>query len=136
MNDDFNKALPSSVSAVSGISSWQPISFRLRSSILSPNMEEISSSLWALLVANTSFIISNTLYKILTFTFSLLFRQIIIRENPYLSFGEVFRRVDRKSTRLNSSHANISYAVFCLKKQHLVFLFAYFCLLTSRHCAV
>src|SRR3712207_8705817 len=25
---------------------------------------------------------------------------------------------DRKSTRLNSSHANISYAVFCLKKQH------------------
>src|SRR3712207_8233690 len=24
-------------------------------------------------------------------------------------------RVDRKSTRLNSSHANISYAVFCLK---------------------
>src|SRR3712207_7511363 len=26
---------------------------------------------------------------------------------------------DRKSTRLNSSHANISYAVFCLKKSHL-----------------
>src|SRR3712207_8881413 len=26
------------------------------------------------------------------------------------------RGVDRKSTRLNSSHANISYAVFCLKK--------------------
>src|SRR5947209_12947323 len=26
------------------------------------------------------------------------------------------RWVDRKSTRLNSSHANISYAVFCLKK--------------------
>src|SRR3712207_7536718 len=33
---------------------------------------------------------------------------------PPLSF------LDRKSTRLNSSHANISYAVFCLKKkQHL-----------------
>src|SRR5258707_11921237 len=29
----------------------------------------------------------------------------------------VFR--DRKSTRLNSSHANISYAVFCLKKKKL-----------------
>src|SRR3712207_9586218 len=29
-------------------------------------------------------------------------------------YGEV---VDRKSTRLNSSHANISYAVFCLKKK-------------------
>src|SRR3712207_7236205 len=27
------------------------------------------------------------------------------------------RTVDRKSTRLNSSHANISYAVFCLKKK-------------------
>src|SRR3712207_7029631 len=27
------------------------------------------------------------------------------------------RRTDRKSTRLNSSHANISYAVFCLKKK-------------------
>src|SRR3712207_7532902 len=28
--------------------------------------------------------------------------------------------VDRKSTRLNSSHANISYAVFCLKKKYLL----------------
>src|SRR3712207_8075911 len=28
-------------------------------------------------------------------------------------------RLDRKSTRLNSSHANISYAVFCLKKQSI-----------------
>src|SRR3712207_6410968 len=38
--------------------------------------------------------------------------------------GELNRRhfsfmgaIDRKSTRLNSSHANISYAVFCLKKK-------------------
>src|SRR5476651_1062821 len=29
-------------------------------------------------------------------------------------------RQDRKSTRLNSSHANISYAVFCLKKKNPV----------------
>src|SRR3712207_7470618 len=29
----------------------------------------------------------------------------------------VEQRRDRKSTRLNSSHANISYAVFCLKKK-------------------
>src|SRR3712207_8684123 len=28
-------------------------------------------------------------------------------------------RADRKSTRLNSSHANISYAVFCLKKKKI-----------------
>src|SRR3712207_8243827 len=33
--------------------------------------------------------------------------------------GQVFKaaHLDRKSTRLNSSHANISYAVFCLKKK-------------------
>src|SRR3712207_7482249 len=30
------------------------------------------------------------------------------------------RRPDRKSTRLNSSHANISYAVFCLKKKKVM----------------
>src|SRR3712207_7591488 len=33
---------------------------------------------------------------------------------------------DRKSTRLNSSHANISYAVFCLKKKKLD-IFSSFC---------
>src|SRR3712207_8477946 len=34
---------------------------------------------------------------------------------------------DRKSTRLNSSHANISYAVFCLKKKkkYIDFLFCF-----------
>src|SRR3712207_7188489 len=32
-------------------------------------------------------------------------------------FGGAYHRPDRKSTRLNSSHANISYAVFCLKKK-------------------
>src|SRR3712207_7325940 len=31
---------------------------------------------------------------------------------------------DRKSTRLNSSHANISYAVFRLKKNHILHFFA------------
>src|SRR3712207_6962942 len=40
---------------------------------------------------------------------------------PRLLARSVFRTVtvpDRKSTRLNSSHANISYAVFCLKKKN------------------
>src|SRR3712207_7931328 len=54
------------------------------------------------------------------------------KEFALLSFfaknpGQVFSREalldrvwgDRKSTRLNSSHANISYAVFCLKKKIL-----------------
>src|SRR3712207_7167884 len=45
------------------------------------------------------------------------------------SFSSVWRSLnsldcfwtDRKSTRLNSSHANISYAVFCLKKKNTYF---------------
>src|SRR5438874_6481644 len=32
--------------------------------------------------------------------------------------GATFALGDRKSTRLNSSHVEISYAVFCLKKKH------------------
>src|SRR3712207_8363453 len=36
------------------------------------------------------------------------------------SFTEPPPIEDRKSTRLNSSHANISYAVFCLKKKKLL----------------
>src|SRR3712207_7900227 len=37
-------------------------------------------------------------------------------DNFTRSFVEILAAQDRKSTRLNSSHANISYAVFCLKK--------------------
>src|SRR3712207_7362746 len=36
-----------------------------------------------------------------------------------VSAGKMSLNQDRKSTRLNSSHANISYAVFCLKKKIL-----------------
>src|SRR3712207_7141853 len=42
---------------------------------------------------------------------------------------------DRKSTRLNSSHANISYAVFCLKKKinaHITSVSHHSTLLSSR----
>src|ERR1035437_10363373 len=38
---------------------------------------------------------------------------------PRCSWLSTGRARDRKSTRLNSSHANISYAVFCLKQKHL-----------------
>src|SRR5690348_17421984 len=34
-----------------------------------------------------------------------------------LRFGSRLEMIDRKSTRLNSSHPSISYAVFCLKKK-------------------
>src|SRR3712207_8101184 len=44
------------------------------------------------------------------------------RESTHRVDGLVLRVIlgplDRKSTRLNSSHANISYAVFCLKKKN------------------
>src|SRR3712207_8640222 len=41
-----------------------------------------------------------------------------LAENPlHPAFFTDWREPDRKSTRLNSSHANISYAVFCLKKK-------------------
>src|SRR3712207_6972004 len=33
----------------------------------------------------------------------------------------IIEDLDRKSTRLNSSHANISYAVFCLKKKNTLY---------------
>src|SRR2546430_6209450 len=35
-------------------------------------------------------------------------------------FGHFTGRLDRKSTRLNSSHSQISYAVFCLKKKNIL----------------
>src|SRR3712207_7661267 len=39
----------------------------------------------------------------------------VLRVGAEATFADLHR--DRKSTRLNSSHANISYAVFCLKKK-------------------
>src|SRR5574337_867842 len=41
----------------------------------------------------------------------------------FLSRGDRDLGVDRKSTRLNSSHHSISYAVFCLKKKKFFFFF-------------
>src|SRR3712207_8565729 len=51
-----------------------------------------------------------------------------IPNHPIGYFGdrEEYPTKDRKSTRLNSSHANISYAVFCLKKKknkHLTYIY-------------
>src|SRR3712207_6935902 len=43
-------------------------------------------------------------------------------EKSAYSFGQKSQGLDRKSTRLNSSHANISYAVFCLKKKNSIIL--------------
>src|SRR2546430_11436502 len=63
------------------------------------------------------------------FPYTTLFRSLPIRLRTFswsarvgtLSFSRTkfsnFLKPDRKSTRLNSSHSQISYAVFCLKKK-------------------
>src|SRR5690242_20824009 len=45
-------------------------------------------------------------------------RQPDDRRHP-VAIRQQFREGDRKSTRLNSSHMSISYAVFCLKKKNI-----------------
>src|SRR3712207_9559047 len=45
-------------------------------------------------------------------------RQVTSPEARLPAAEDLEQRADRKSTRLNSSHANISYAVFCLKKKN------------------
>src|SRR3712207_8601752 len=47
--------------------------------------------------------------------------EVLLSERPEILVERPLARhlrLDRKSTRLNSSHANISYAVFCLKKKN------------------
>src|SRR3712207_7188982 len=50
-------------------------------------------------------------------------RRVAILDEPGGEVEHLVAHGDRKSTRLNSSHANISYAVFCLKKKkkHMLF---------------
>src|SRR5258707_10553198 len=58
------------------------------------------------------------------FPYTTLFRSLYVerQDRPRDRFDQRNRprdrEGDRKSTRLNSSHANISYAVFCLKKKN------------------
>src|SRR5690349_21867279 len=60
------------------------------------------------------------------FPYTTLFRSLVpllqahVRLEHVVTSQQILRRVrrpDRKSTRLNSSHVEISYAVFCLKKK-------------------
>src|SRR5258707_7942173 len=46
-----------------------------------------------------------------------IFRAVYVLPEPVGPASARRALADRKSTRLNSSHANISYAVFCLKKK-------------------
>src|SRR5438552_8075218 len=61
------------------------------------------------------------------FPYTTLFRSQHVAEGDVLPIGVrdlhpdgALAREDRKSTRLNSSHQIISYAVFCLKKKNLI----------------
>src|SRR3989442_4147299 len=65
------------------------------------------------------------------FPYTTLFRSVLHRaddtamhvadehQDRVLELRWSFQTLDRKSTRLNSSHVRISYAVFCLKKKHI-----------------
>src|SRR5258708_28772131 len=61
--------------------------------------------------ANPSFTLANTALVLMTFT---LFGLVFMLTQYFQSV------LDRKSTRLNSSHQIISYAVFCLKKKNML----------------
>src|SRR2546430_9230844 len=88
------------------------------------------------------------------FPYTTLFRSVDARNSRWISAGDSFQRLrasvptqnpivhsprffqpenarqaDRKSTRLNSSHSQISYAVFCLKKKKSLVLTK-----SSRNC--
>src|SRR3712207_7617265 len=58
-------------------------------------------------------------YRYLRISYNIFMYGLIV---AVLAFGI---STDRKSTRLNSSHANISYAVFCLKKKKINHLICY-----------
>src|SRR5436305_8615216 len=62
-----------------------------------------------------------TLFRSVAFALGFALPLILVRSLSQTEFGlykQVFLLVkDRKSTRLNSSHVRISYAVFCLKKK-------------------
>src|SRR5256885_8944809 len=76
----------------------------------------------------------STLFPYTTLFRSLRAQSLLSREGKKLSSkarSAVRIRTDRKSTRLNSSHLVISYAVFCLKKKkktehHIVLRFLHF----------
>src|SRR5256885_5592431 len=64
---------------------------------------------------------------------------IVLNEQPQRSLSDCVRNIaqrDRKSTRLNSSHLVISYAVFCLKKKKkknkMYYMYIYACIVVLR----
>src|SRR3712207_8070473 len=71
----------------------------------------------ALLVANVNSYMWNTRWTFRSRAKRNNFRQRALFALQVVINIAISNTLDRKSTRLNSSHANISYAVFCLKKK-------------------
>src|SRR3712207_8364473 len=79
------------------------IAVAVLATVLLPNLREAQVGALGDLVPNDADALEAELRSNELFAFPLLSRTVIVQRDP-----------DRKSTRLNSSHANISYAVFCL----------------------
>src|SRR3712207_8030135 len=78
--------------------------------IFLPRLRRVYRRAYALLVGNA------VLMGAAAIVVSIIYdKRLVDPEGSFL--GPSWLRLDRKSTRLNSSHANISYAVFCLKKK-------------------
>src|ERR1041385_9333703 len=80
-----------------------------------------ATPVWAVSMSFFFFLMIRRPPRSTLFPYTTLFRSLVAKhtddESPHL--GVVFDdHKDRKSTRLNSSHGYISYAVFCLKKQN------------------
>src|SRR2546430_13244225 len=74
------------------------------------------------LFRSVTFLVTFTLLPAITGFISARRRRLISHGPPGVHFdidltALLIERTDRKSTRLNSSHSQISYAVFCLKKK-------------------
>src|SRR5690606_39527353 len=72
--------------------------------------------LW-ILFSNTDAIAGWNIYEVLILSGTFHVVGGVIRAVFAPNFQRITEEVDRKSTRLNSSHVKISYAVFCLKKK-------------------
>src|SRR3712207_7925656 len=75
----------------------------------STNKDEINSIIEQYLLENQDILSKEQITK-------------IVSEEKINPIIQKYLSEDRKSTRLNSSHANISYAVFCLKKKTISFV--------------
>src|SRR3712207_6851658 len=91
-----------------------PYTTLFRSYLLSSNIGEVFTMFFGVVFAGALGLSTGAETVVLPLLATqLLWINLVTDGPPALALG-----LDRKSTRLNSSHANISYAVFCLKKKN------------------